>query len=88
MTTTTSKAKIKGTYGTMYYVKDMKKETAFFKEKLGLKPGYESADWTEFPLNGHSLCLHPVEGKKDVPANGSLIIHVDGLKELVADLKA
>ena len=88
MTTTSSKAKVKGAYGTMYYVKDMKKAIAFYKETLGLKPGFESPDWTEFPLAGHSLCLHPIGELKNVPVNGTLIIHVEGLKELVSSLKA
>lgn len=87
MTTTKTKAKIKGTYGTMYYVKDMAKAVEFYKSKLGLKPSYESADWTEFPLEGHALCLHPMGEKKDIPSNGCLIMHVDGIKDLVADLK-
>ncbi|MFI5350963.1 MAG: VOC family protein [Elusimicrobiota bacterium] len=85
--TTAQAAKIKGTYGTMYYVKDMAKATKFYQERLGAKPAFESPDWTEFSFGGSSLCLHKAGGPKD-HANGSMILHVDGIRALVADLKA
>jgi len=44
MTTTSTKPTVKGAYGTMYYVKDMKKAISFYKDTLGLKPSYESLD--------------------------------------------
>ena len=87
MTKTAEKAAaIKGTYGTMYFAKDVLKTAKFFKEKLGLKPGYESADWTEFAVGGQSLCLHPA-GDKPHAKNGTMILHVDGIRALVGDLK-
>jgi extradiol dioxygenase family protein len=82
-----SAAKIKGTYGTMYFVKDMGKSAAFFKERLGAKPTIESPEWTEFDFGGNRLCLHKAGGPKD-HANGSMILHVDGIRALVAELKA
>jgi len=82
------KAVIKGTYGTMYYVTDMPKTIAFFKEKMGLKPLFEDPEWTEFSINGHSLCLHPIEDNEKSLPKSSLIIHVEGIAGLVADLKA
>lgn len=81
-------AKVKGTYGTMYYVKDMAKAVKFYKERLGAKPSFESPDWTEFPFGGASLCLHPIGAKAKPHANGCLILHVDGIRQMVADLKA
>jgi catechol 2,3-dioxygenase-like lactoylglutathione lyase family enzyme len=78
--------KILGTYGTMYYVKDMKKSVEWFSSRLGLKPDHESKDWTEFHLGGHALCLHLAK-KDPYPANGSLILHVGDIKGIVASLK-
>ncbi|MBI3552919.1 MAG: VOC family protein [Elusimicrobia bacterium] len=88
MTKTAEKAAaVKGTYGTMYFVKDVLKTAKFLKEKLALKTGYESADWTEFHVGGQSLCLHP-EGEKTHAKNGTMILHVDGIRTLAAELKA
>jgi predicted enzyme related to lactoylglutathione lyase len=80
-------SKIKGTYGTMYYVKDMPKAAAFYKEKFGAKPTFESPEWTEFNFGGTALCLHKAGGPKD-HVNGSMILRVEGLAALVAELKA
>ncbi|MFI5361943.1 MAG: VOC family protein [Elusimicrobiota bacterium] len=89
---TAEASKIKGTYGTMYYVKDMGKAAAFYKERLGAKPTIESPDWTEFNFGGTSLCLHLSRGRKgggkNEHANGSMVLHVDGIRALVAELKA
>lgn len=79
--------RIKGAYGTMYYVKDMDAAVKFFQEALGTKPAMASPDWTEFRFGGHALCLHKSEGKDGEHANGSLILHVDNIKEMVADLQ-
>jgi hypothetical protein len=79
MAKTADEIKILGTYGTMYYVKDMGKATAFFKKNLGLKPSRESAEWTEFSLPGHALCLHSGL-KEDAPRSGILILHVENVK--------
>lgn len=87
-TNTETKVTIKGTYGTMYYVKDMMQSIAFLKEKLGIKPLFEDPEWTEFSINGHSLCLHPVDNKDATLPKSSLILHVEGIDALVADLKA
>ena len=80
--------KVKGTYGTMYYVKDMAAAVRLYTEKLGLKPAYESPEWTEFPVGGHSLCLHSTKGAKAITTNGVLILHVDGIVALIERLKA
>ena len=81
---------IRGTYGTMYYVKDMAKAVMYYKENLGLKPRFESPEWTEFDLNGHGLCLHAM-GKDEKGLNqkgvGLLILDVKGLVTMVAELK-
>lgn len=78
--------RVKGTYGTMYYVKDMAKAKAFFSDALGVKPKVDSPDWVEFDFGGHALCLHK-GGGKDAPAGGMLILKVEGLNDMVKDLK-
>lgn len=80
--------KINGTYGTMYYVKDMAKSVDYYKTTLGLKARFESPEWTEFDVNGAGLCLHSIEpGTKAFHEQGVLIIDVKGLTAMVADLK-
>ena len=77
-----------GTYGTLYYVKDMTKSVAFYKDYLKLKPTYESPEWTEFSINGHALCFHDLgRNDKNVTPNGTLIIRVNKIKELVPQLQ-
>ena len=51
-------SRVKGTYGTMYYVKDMAKSVKFFSERLGARPSFESPEWAEFRFGGQGLCLH------------------------------
>src|SRR5436190_362616 len=54
----------KGTYGTMYYVKDMAKSVNFYKERFGFKTRMESPDWTEIEMpNGQAICLHKADAK-------------------------
>ncbi len=43
----------KGTYGTMYMVRDMTKSIQYYKEVLNLTSEEESPAWTTFNLNGH-----------------------------------
>src|SRR4051812_35332268 len=68
------------TYGTMYYVEDMKEAVAFYK-KLGFQPKMEHEEWTEFQFGGHALCLHASDGD-DVIDGGVLIFKTDGVKAL------
>lgn len=77
----------KGTYGTMYFVNDMQKSVAWYKDKLGLKPSWESEGWTEFPVNNHSICLHLRTPDKKHLAGGYAIIRVTDLNHVVAELK-
>jgi predicted enzyme related to lactoylglutathione lyase len=78
---------IHGTYGTMYYVQDMKKACAYYKEVLGLKPHFESDSWSEFDLKGTSLCLHGMEPGQKSDGKGIVILKVTGLKTMVDTLK-
>jgi len=73
---------MKSTYGTMYYVDNMKKSVAYFAKLLGKKPRFESKEWTEFAVGGHALCLHEKgRGSKTRP-NGVLILSAKGVKAL------
>jgi len=74
-------------YGTMYFVKDMKKAVTFYRDVLGLKPTFESDDWTEFDFKGHVLCLHNADPKIQSGTNGILILDVNDIHELVTHMK-
>ncbi len=75
------------TYGTMYYVDNMKEAVTYYKNTLGAKTGYESDSWTEFDIGGHKLCLHAKNAGEKYDANGILIINQDGLKALFEKMK-
>src|SRR5690242_20626982 len=78
----------KGTYGTMYYVKDMNKALNFYKDKLGFKCRLESPDWSEFEMpNGQAICLHKTDGSMKQLPGGVMILNVVKLRELITKLK-
>ena len=84
---------IKRTYGTMYYVQNMKKSVAFYRDVVGLELEFEDEGWTQFNVGGASLCLHAARDAKIVPtapkvaSNGILILEVEDIRKLVNDLK-
>lgn len=79
---------ISGTYGTLYYVADMKKSVQFYKDVLNLKAEDETEGWSTFPLgNGHRICLHATTDMSQVNGKGILIANVKGLETVVAELK-
>ena len=81
-------SRFKGTYGTMYNVRDMKKSVSYYKDVVGLQPRFESESWTEFQLGSGALCLHQYsEGMADLQGKGILITEVKDLGNLVSDLK-
>jgi len=77
-----------GTYGTLYYVNDMKKSVRYYKDCFNLNPEEESEAWTTFNLNGHRLCLHACEEGQKVDGNGILITNVKNLEKVVSSLKS
>ena len=81
-----------GTYGTMYYVRDMNKAIAYYTALLGKAPADTSPEWTTFKLGDASLCLHGTEGKnvegKDIFGKGVLIMNAKNLKDSIPALKA
>lgn len=86
-TTPALPANFTGTYGTLYYVRDMKKAVAFYREQVGLTPLMESDGWTEFSLAGHSLCLHAMGDKVVTAGATQLIMQVDDIQKVVGRLK-
>lgn len=72
----------KSTYGTMYYVDNMKNAVDFYKHKLGAQPTYESDSWTEFDIGGHRICLHAKQPSEKYRDNGILIMNFEGVKGL------
>lgn len=80
---------VTGTYGTMYYVRDMAKSVQFYKDLYGKNPVMESPEWTQFDLNGSSICLHGLgEGQTEIDGKGVLIHQVKNLKETIPALKS
>lgn len=79
---------LRGTYGTIYYVRDMDVSLRWFKESLGLKPSFESPHWSEFDCGGHSLCLHILEKGKKSTSSGLLILRVKDIYGVVIDLQS
>jgi catechol 2,3-dioxygenase-like lactoylglutathione lyase family enzyme len=77
---------VTGTYGTMYYVRDMEKSTAYYQDVLGLEPNFKSSDWTTFKLGESVLALHLTTG--EVSGNGILIMNSKNLKATVPTLKS
>jgi len=78
---------MKSAYGTMYYVDDMRKAVASYKKLLGVKPRFQSPEWTEIPLGDHALCLHAKERKSKVRPNGILIVNAKGVTAMFERLK-
>lgn len=71
---------IQNTYGTMYFVDDMKTAVNELRQSLGIEPSHESADWTEFNLGGHNLCLHIKGDDEHHTQNGVLIFNLNEVK--------
>jgi predicted enzyme related to lactoylglutathione lyase len=42
----------------MLMAADVARGASFYKKALGLKPGYESPEWTELVQNGTTVALH------------------------------
>jgi hypothetical protein len=78
---------MKSTYGTMYYVDDMRKSVAYYRKLLGIKPAFQSPEWTEFNVGGHRLCLHAKRRGERYRPNGVLIVGANGVKALHQKLK-
>lgn len=76
-----------GTYGTMYYVRDVIKTVEYYRQRLGIEPSIAGDTWAEFDFAGHALCFHRIQGDQKPIAGGVLILKVRGIREVVAVLK-
>lgn len=77
-----------GSYGTMYYVQNMKQAKDFYQKSFGLNPRFESEDWTEFDLgDGTALCLHQMKPESPKILGGALIVNVQKIQDKVNELK-
>jgi extradiol dioxygenase family protein len=79
---------VKGIYGTMYYVANMKQAVEFYRDTLGIKPTSESPEWAEYDLKGAKLCLHATKPEGNYPLNGILIFNTDKVKAHFEELKS
>ena len=79
---------ILGVYGTLYYVRDMKKATEFYKTLLEIAPSLETSHWTTFDQGAQKICLHLAEpDMKDLPG-GVVILKVTAIRSFVEGLKS
>lgn len=76
-----------GSYGTMYYVRNMKKSVAMYAKKFGLKATFSSEFWTEFDVKGTKICLHLADKSMKKFPGGVMILNVKGMTALIAKLK-
>jgi catechol 2,3-dioxygenase-like lactoylglutathione lyase family enzyme len=80
---------MKKTYGTMYYVDNMKEAVSFYRQVLGAAPTSESDFWTEFTIGNHHLCLHAKRPGETYRENGVLIVNPEGsIKKLYEKMKS
>ena len=66
------------------YVRSVPVVAGFFKEKIGLKPSYESGDWAEFPLQGARLAFHADDDAQ--PRVTGIVFTVEDIHGVVRDL--
>ena len=84
------KEKLAGTYGTVFFVRDMARSVEFYREALDLVPTFESPDWTEIPVPGHTICLHALGNETRSAGSGQnskLVLKVQGIRDAIAELK-
>jgi predicted enzyme related to lactoylglutathione lyase len=78
-----------GTYGTMYYVRDMARSVKLYKEAFGFQVLSESPYWSEIAQpGGQVLCLHLADSSMKSLPGGILIQNVVKMSELIEKLKA
>ncbi|MDI9636848.1 VOC family protein [Kamptonema cortianum] len=59
----------------MVQTTDMERSVAFYRDVLGLTPGYTSPYWSDFAVGGTRLGIHPIlrEGGKIEPFSNAII---------------
>lgn len=79
---------VTGAFGTMYYVRDMKKAVEYYKAIYGQAPSDEGPEWTEFDLKGTKICLHLAAPDQEIDGKGILIHNTKNLKGRLAEMKS
>jgi lactoylglutathione lyase len=70
---------------TIFYVDDVNRATAFYRDIIGLPLAYSARGWVQFGVNGNGLVLHPKTAAQKESPRGSNQAH---LALRVADLDA
>jgi catechol 2,3-dioxygenase-like lactoylglutathione lyase family enzyme len=65
------------------FVRDMDEAVAFYRDRLGLEPRFQSPEWSEFSTGGTTLALHPATDTNP-PGGVELGFAVDNLGDLYA----
>jgi len=58
---------LKGVETVIYYTKDLKAATKWYKETFNLKPNHESSHYVGFTVCGYELGLHPLDANDALP---------------------
>lgn len=70
-------------------VRDMDRAVAFYRDVLGLTPGFTSTHWSEFSLSNGKIALHLWDEFPDTPGPGWVLgTVVDDLNALAKKLTA
>ena len=78
---------------TMIMVSDMDRSVLFYRDVLGLKLKFQSAEWTEFDVDSTTLALHgggkpqPVPSREQFAGTASIGFSVENLDNTCEDLK-
>jgi predicted enzyme related to lactoylglutathione lyase len=70
----------------MLMAADVGRAASFYKKAFGLKPGFESPEWTELVQNGTTVALHG--GGSTVERDTGLGFYVDDLEAACAAVTA
>ena len=65
-------------------VSDVARAASFWREKVGLKPSYETSVWTEIPLENVVIALLHDENAR--PGRTGIVFEVDDIYEVVEKL--
>lgn len=84
---------IKGIHTILVQTTDMDRSVAFYRDVIGLAPGYQSPYWSDFALGDKKLGIHPIlRPDGDTPVipfkNAVIGVETDDLRELRATLDA
>lgn len=82
---------VEGIHTVIVQTADMDRAVSFFKEVLGLTPGYSSAYWSDFQLGSARLGIHPGFGEPPfaIAGKGAVIgISVTNIEEFRGQLES